>query len=202
MRKKIIVLVSAFAILLLFAAVGPALAIQPKLTFNNINIGYPDLNQPGTRFTKDNVLHIRDSGSVGQVLGSPWGIITSTGTGNDEIYLSSYTGSGVSHGAYTCAAGSYEGAGVFEFTGIALYTYHGQSFTATTNTGGTFIVSEGTKFLGIIFTGTWCGHGIMEGKGFQMRVVFEGVVIITYPGNHGLDGDSLLTGTTTYWFTG
>ncbi len=195
-------IVVSIVLLMLFASVAPTFACLPKLTFQNTNIGYDDPNHPGTRFTKDNIMHTRDAGEIQQVFGSPWGIITGKNIGNSELYLSTYTGSGVTHGTYTCAVGSYSGAGTWEFTGIAMYTYHGLSFTATTNTGGTFLVVDGTKFLGIGLTGQWCGHGIINGKHMEMRVTFSGVAIITNAMNHGLDGDSLFTGTTTYWFTG
>ena len=205
MKKLTVLIVFSVALLTLLAPVGPAFARQPKLTFDNSNISYPDPNHPGTQFTKDSVLHIRDQGSTGQVFGSPWGIIDSTGVANAEIYLNGYTGSSVSHGSYTCEAGSYDGTGTAEFTGISVFTYHGQQFTAITNTGGTFEVTDGTKFLGVIYLGQWAGHGTIDGKGMQMRVAFTGVSIISttyFDNNHGLAGDNLMTGTTTYWFTG
>jgi hypothetical protein len=204
MKKKIIALVAPFAFLMLVAAIGPAMAIQPKLTFNNTNFSYPDPNQLGTRFTKDNVLHVRNAGDVGEVLFSPWGVITYKNTNSYNLYLTSFTGSGVGHGSYACEAVglSYDGSGTMEFTGIQTYTYHGESFIAKTNTGGTYEVIDGEEFIGIGFAGQWCGQGTMNDRGFHMRVTFAGVSIFNRDSNHGLGGASLLTGTFTYWFTG
>jgi hypothetical protein len=203
--KTKIVLISALAIIILLAAVAPVMASQPKLAFNNTNIGYPDPNIPGNQFIKDNILHVRNQGSVMQVVESPWGVITTTSNlGNNELSLTSFTGSGVSHSSWTCSAGSYEGTGQYKFTGLDVWVFEGTPFTATTNAGGTYYVDKGTMFFGIIFTGQFVGHGIIDGKSMQMRVAFTGLLIIDYPPffDYDLNGDSILTGTTTYWFTG
>jgi len=208
MKKLRVLVVVYVALLMLFAAVAPAFAGQPKLAFNNTNFAYPDPNNPGTQFIKDNILHQRNQGSVMQVIDSPWGVITTTSNiGNNEIDLTSLTGSGVSKSYWTCSAGSYDGAGQVEFTGYGFWVYHGVSFTVTTNSGGTFAVDNGELFAGIIFTGQFVGKGTINNEAMQMRVTFTGVAILDLPGlqagfNHDLSGDTILTGITTYWFTG
>jgi len=203
--KRKIAMISTLTLLILFVVAAPVMASQPKLTFNNTNISYPDPDNPGSQFIKDNILHVRNHGTVMQVVDSPWGVITTTSSiGNSEMNLISFTGNGVTHSSWTCSAGSYEGTAVVKFTGLGLWVFDGTPFTATTNSGGTYYVDVGTKFVGVTFTGQFVGHGMIDGKGMQMRVTFTGVGIIDYPPlfDYDLDGDSIFTGTTTYWFTG
>ena len=143
-------------------------------------------------------------------MGAPWGTVNQIQTQNFELNLTSFTGTGVAKGMNTGASSQIKTSVTFEFGGItpitALYTYHGPSFTATTNIGGTYLVVDGTKFLGLLITGQVVGQGTVDGKNVQTRSTFSGISISTanVPSSltHGLGGDSIVTGVTTYWFTG
>ncbi len=195
----------AMMFFMLSITLAPVLANE-KQSFTFTTISYRDPANPGTQFTKDNILHARDAGKIGTVMGAPWGTVNQIQTQNFELNLTSFTGTGVGKGMNTGAISQIKTSLTFEFNGIITYTYHGPSFTATTNTGGTFVVVDGTKFLGLSITGQVVGQGTIDGKNIQTRGTFSGVSISTSPTvpsalTHGLAGDSIITGVTTYWYT-
>ncbi len=132
MKKKIFY-ASLVALLMLLAA-ATALASQPKLTYAYGGRSYPDPVNPGTTFTTNDIYHGRDVGNIGFSTGSPWGDLTLVYTGNFEVNLVSYLGTGINHYVNTNPRARFEGINNYEFTGAGWLIYHGPTFIATTQT--------------------------------------------------------------------
>jgi hypothetical protein len=204
MGKKICyVLLVVF--LMLFAA-APAMASQPKQTYEFGSVNYPDPANLGTSFKTGDILHIRDQGGLGMSTGSPWGDFSSVATKNFELNTVSYTGNGVVHYVNTSPNAMVEGTQNVKFVGpttsiATLFVYHGPPFTATAAGGVLVPITEGKMFTGLLMSGMATAHGIADGKGVQIRVEFTGVSL-SGPLTYGLAGNSIICGTVTYWYTG
>jgi hypothetical protein len=198
MKKKIFY-ASLVALLMLLTA-APALATQPKLTYAYGGHNSPDPANPGIKFTTNDIYHGRDVGGIGFSTGSPWGDLALVYTGNYEVNIVSYLGTGINHYMNTNSRVRVEGINNYEFTGAGWLIYHGPTFTATTPDGVAVTVSEGKPFTGLLLSGMTVAHGTADDKGVQIRTTYSGVNLAG-PLTYGLVGN-IVWGTATYWYTG
>ena len=180
----------------MFFVAAPALAKQPKLTYDFGIIQFPDPANPGTTFTTGDIIHGRGAGNIGFLFGSPWGGVLSVATiGNYEINEVSFTGNGGTKIVHTGLGYIAEGTSAFKIIGVGDFIYNGPPMTASSPTGMMLTIDDGDEFVdGLLMSGISILHANADGRDLQIRVEWNA---INYPGFV-----NILSAKATYWFTG
>lgn len=199
-NKKVLVMVLAFALLMLFSAVAPVFAAPPtRGTFSQGIVQVADT--PGESWVTGDILHRRSFTSVSYLYGAPWGnSLSGTGSTGTTFQLNTVTLTGGSVGKTfdTYAAGIVVGTINNKFVGAGPYTYMGPTFSFTLP-GISGTVTNGATYVGLLFTGFGVKHGVSgDLKGLETMEKYTGVAIQVGP----LAGVLLVDNTVTYKLPG
>jgi hypothetical protein len=178
-KRKILLRVLVFALLMLFPAIAPVFAAPPtKGTYTQVIVDHAI--DPGEQnFQTGDLLHVR--GGIGECylyggpssLGNP---ISSSYTSLFQLNLVSLTGTGIGHVTDTYAAGTVEGIINMKLTGGGSYVYMGPTFTFTLG-GVTATVTTGDVFGGILYDIMAVKHGTGDLAGFTLKGTAAGISI-------------------------
>ena len=199
--KGKVILFSALALLMLFAAASPVFAGFPKHgTFTQIIVsGVGPKSSPGTTWTKGDIEYIVNAFGYDYIYGAPWGnSLTSSGPYSLELNTVSYTGWGVGYTVDTYSCGTIKGVLFLEFKGLGYFTYTGPSFQIATLDGANGLwVTSGVTYFGLLYN-VWAVKQGVSGylNGIVLTERSTGLLILAGT----LAGHDLAVDTVTYNF--
>jgi hypothetical protein len=202
MNRKVLSMVLAFALLMLFPAVAPVFAAPPtRGTFNQVVVQV-GVTPPDKAFVTDHINHESGSYSASYIYGAPWGN-SIEGTGGTQITsmlnLETFTGMALIKTDSTYAAGTTTGTVNVKFNGFGMYTYTGDTFTFDLP-GLSGTITNGESHIGILLTGLAVKHGVSgDLKGLEATERGAGVMIFE---GGPLDGVVIFETTVTYKLSG
>ena len=195
--KRIMILVTSLALIMVFAASTPALACGPHhetFTWTGIGIG----TSPGTITVTNGVQHVTGSTAEWTYSAAPWstGAPTATDTEYLTLNLNTLTGNDVTPQVWIYpGAGVTNGVAVIKFSGLGLFTCYGPSVSAY---GYTAI--KGATYYGLLSSAVATQFGTSGTmKGLYAITESSTGVTISNPTTHA-PMYTIAVETWTYWF--
>ncbi len=191
-RKNVLkILLPTFLLLTLLCTVSPAFAFRPPQKYVVVAAGYSQ--DQGEQTMKNNVLYVKGSVGVGVDYGYPWGDGTHVQTNYFYLNYTDYTGKLVGTIEKTFDGVTLKMVAWCEFSGVGVYTYHGQTIMVETPNGPVEL-TDGMELMGLLYSGGATGYTINNHHLITVNEKMTGVNVAAGP----LSGCGIVVGTGTY----